>query len=210
MSFVELMRMGLCSIMPPGTLFEVLTTEDTVATGGYFLSNTTLRETMVTSLRLRGGWRKLTDAKPGASVLAVVAKHVMRVLLPVAEDLRHLDAHKEAMDSSADLLAKSPYLTGQVISEWVVCILFGDHIFGLPDEFSGDFKLYERALTRAALFIRWIDLVKPDERYLEVVYKTALAVFTTAALGCELATELKAGDIRQIINEHLAATIPSL
>jgi len=176
--------------------------DDAIATGGSFLANILLPDAMATALRLRGSWSRLASADYGVDALLLIAKHVMRILQPVAQQLKHLHETDMILDTSTIALEESSYLTGRVVRDWIVYILLGEYFFEIPDPNNkGSHTLHQCAVSRAALFVRWIHCVTPQARFLEDLVLAAGMIFTQAASCCELKTPLKTKEIRAILHQ---------
>jgi len=161
---------------------------------------------MVTSLRQRGSWSWLTNADHGVEVLSVVAKHVICLLQPVSKHLRHFDETDKLLASASHDLSSSPHLTGRSICEWTTCILLGDYFFDLSKATGKHYSLYNRAISRAGLLVRWIQRANPQAAYLKSVALTATGIFADAAVGCQLHEPLKARQIRIMIETRIQSS----
>ena len=109
-------------------------------------------------MRGSGSWKWLTNADHGASVLSLVSEHVTRVLQPIAKHLRYLYDHDLVFDSASGALDRFSHLSVVYPCDWILCVMFGESFFQVPEPWAPALLLlYQRALTRAALFVRWVE-----------------------------------------------------
>jgi len=175
--------------MPPGTIHAVLTTLDSVATGGHFLCEKTLHLTLLTAMKLAGALKTATNANMNGPMVCAFDRHFLRRIQRVAG---HLEEFHETGTVSANAPSMlDPDLLQFATSDWMVGLLFADSFFpraadDISDTLSDLEAQHTRVLERASLFLRWVSHVKPDADVGGDIARRLEWFFTTAARECEL------------------------
>lgn len=174
--------------MPPGTIHEVLTTRNSVATGGHFIAQPTLADTLVWSMRTAVTYWNATNATHNGVLLSIFDVSVMRRLQPVYYELRWFQEHAELSDTAAQTLEANADLTTPDFTLWIVGILFSDEIFPRSEDRQGMNAIHEKKhhLVRdyVVYFVRWVDAIWPSYQIFHRISAATCAVFADAQREC--------------------------
>jgi len=176
--------------MSPGTIHEVLTTQDCIATGGHFVSPETMPDTMVWSTRMAGSYADATNATHNNVLLSIIDAIVMRRLQPVHLELKWFQEHAELSSTAGRSLTENIDLTAPEFVLWIVSILFSNDMVPRTEDRHGTDPTHELkhqlVCDHVVVFIRWVDMVSPSYQIVRTVFEVALDVLTRAQQGCTL------------------------
>jgi len=175
--------------MPPGTIHAVLTTEDSVITGGQFLCDATLDKTLVTALMTTGGLKLATNGEMNGPMVCAFDRHFLRRIQGISGELERLHQTK------VFCAPKSGPLTDDLLqfatSDWMVGLLFADCFFPRTADDISDLlgnleSQHQRVLQRASLFLRWISRINPELKIAGIISKRIAWFFDMASKACVL------------------------